>query len=381
MIIYYHFYIHQKEIRDSIRKLAEENNDIIFNDEYQFNQALYEKYQLDLTHLWFDRSKSIGHFLHLKEQPPVLRNIDLSDTRSFLDICLDEANTLVSTGKKIKLLWSGGLDSTCILGALHNKIEDKSQLEIICTYASIYESGPIFDHIIKNNYNYQLTTEYTQPRPILSMCDDNTIVIGGAGGDQLWGTRFVGFDTDTHFGGQRDLMFHDSQNWRIKRKYPQSYLKEHIEKEGQIDYTKILSDEFIEFLSPAINSSPTKIETLGDLQWYWGWNFIWNTGLTRFLKNDTTQYHNRFKTFFMSPAFENWSARTKGGGYYHGHPQWRNELKSTINELIQEPLYVKYKGKSPSNLTRDYEGFVCCTENNRYQYNKDKNVITIESSS
>ena len=105
--------------------------------------AKYEKFGMNRNPL-YDRSGSIPHYLNMAPIHP-MPAYDPNFNKSFHEIVEERAKEILSLGRKIKVCWSGGLDSTFVLFTLLNYANDESQIEVYGTYSSVIESGDIFD--------------------------------------------------------------------------------------------------------------------------------------------------------------------------------------------------------------------------------------------
>ena len=109
------------------------------------------------------------------------------------------------------------------------------------------------------------------------------------------------------------------------------------------DYRKIDS-ELLEFLQPAIDASPRKIETIADLRWYCIFNFDWYNGL---YEVDAGEH------FFNTEDFQKWVINTKepwtkirGDSTTH---RWQMREALAEYGLVD---YAKNKKKVVSNFKR-----------------------------
>lgn len=110
--------------------------------------------------------------------------IPTASKKTFEEISDETASHLIqsSNGGKIGVLWSGGVDSTCVVSALIRNEVPKSQLEVIGTDEAIKESRYFFDFLKKNGYSVSITDNL--PKTIGNL-KDCAYLVSGAGGDQL----------------------------------------------------------------------------------------------------------------------------------------------------------------------------------------------------
>jgi hypothetical protein len=170
--------------------------DLFKSDQFDKLLPLYQKLILEqwdeldsIIHqgnmdMFQDRTGTIPHYLKMAEYEP-LPEYDSSFKKSFKQICQETAQKLVSTGKKINVSWSGGIDSTTALFALM-EIADPKQLKVFCNYSSIIESGNMLEkHIVPRGIEAHLSV------PLVTPLFDDGLVVSGYLGDQLYGRYFT----------------------------------------------------------------------------------------------------------------------------------------------------------------------------------------------
>lgn len=127
-----------------------------------------------------DRTNTIPHYLKMAKYEP-LPEYDPSFRKSFKQICIETAQKLVATSKKINISWSGGLDSTTALFSLM-EVADPKQLKVFCNYSSIIESANMLEkYIVPRGVEAHLSL------PLMTPLFDDGLVVSGYLGDQLYG--------------------------------------------------------------------------------------------------------------------------------------------------------------------------------------------------
>jgi hypothetical protein len=325
MILYYNTH----KVCDVIR-----SNNHIFSDYYSasystalFNQ--YEKFGMNRFNVVYDRTNHLPHFLNITpDLHPMPSKID-GYNKSFFDISEIRAKELLSLGKKINVMWSGGIDSTYILFLLRHFANDPEQIRVYGTYNSIIESGNMFDRRIKhefdcfiqkptiNEFNYQI--------------DDDSIFVSGMCGNQLFGP------TDNFFATGNTAMFHHTLGT------PETIYE---------PYEKHINTELLEFLDPIIKTSPKKIETVNDLRWYCIFNLDWYTAIYEHKTQVPPQVASRVHGFFNSTKFQEWAINTKEPfTKIKGDPNThRWQMRQVLDEMFGETHYAKNKEKRISSF-------------------------------
>lgn len=246
----------------------------------------YEKFGMNRNAL-YDRSGAIPHYLNMAPIHPMPK-YDPNYNRSFDEIVVERAKEILNVGKKIKVCWSGGLDSTFVLFTLLEHANDKSQIEVYGTYASVIESGDVFDKFIKDKIKHKITIFPTEE---VKLKTEDCIWATGFQGNQLFGP------TDNFFAdGRKVAFFHHTMG-----------TKETIYE----DYKKYIAPDLLEFLQPAIDLSPRKIETVADLRWYCIFNMDWYNGKYAMHGEMVADKFSSVYHFFDTDEFQKWAVHTK----------------------------------------------------------------------
>jgi hypothetical protein len=156
---------------------------------------------------WQDIFKMIGHDINLVDRcnsitmpyrfktfdplvmPTSLDNFSLT----YEECCMARAQELVNhsrlIGKPIRLMYSGGIDSTCVLVAFMKILDDqelKQRVEIALSIESINENPNFFYDHIRSRCN-MISSE-----SMASFFDGSCIFVSGEHNDQLFGSDIVG---------------------------------------------------------------------------------------------------------------------------------------------------------------------------------------------
>lgn len=287
--------------------------------------TLYEKLGLNKNCV-IDRTKSLPHYLKVAtpHSIPSSNNFSLS----FNEIAEARAKELVDIGLPIKVLWSGGIDSTYTLFML-NHYAAKGQVTAYGTYTSIIESGSVFDQHIKNNIKFEIIAS---PNFFTKRQLDGEIWVTGFQGNQLFGP------TDDFFASDRTTaLFHHTLGSK-------STIYE--------AYEKHIDPELLAFLQPCLGKSPRKIETVNDLRWYCIFNLDWHTGLYDVMSEMTPEKTKLVHHFFNTEDFQRWAVNTKEPftkvkGQPNTH-RWQMRERLADFGLVD---YAKNKSKSISTFS------------------------------
>jgi len=298
-----------------VPKLIETNKEVV--EEYlspDFSNDLFHKYRkfgMDSYNVVYDRTGSIPHYINIKPNLHPIPKFDPHFNKSFEQVVCERAKEILATGKKVNVVWSGGLDSTLALFALMQYANDLSQIRVVGTYGSVIESGDLFDKNIKNKIEYDIKIN---TKGKLETNDDDIFVTGFMG-NQLFGPT----NEFSNSGTEKSVMFHHSFGSPNVMYEP---------------YEKHVNPELIEFIKPAIDASPRKIETVCDLRWYCIFNFDWYTShYDMATKIDKRKIYH----FYDSTDFEKYAITTKD-------PWTKDPNDSLTHRWVMRDLIAEYSG-------------------------------------
>lgn len=275
-------------------------------------ETLIDKYKkLDLERIFpfIDRTGAIPNYLKTTIYTP-MPELDRNFNLTFEEICEKRLKELMATGKKINLLWSGGLDSTNLLALIYRlPNNEKKQFTVHLNYNSIVESGYMYDTFVKNVFNNTINSivaygEYKE----------DEIYITGDPGNHIH--TIPSIESYKNFIPGKDLF--DPENVHLLKR----------------PYKDYVSDEKQEFYYPALQRSPREVITLEDFIWFNTFNFRWDESrFALFLKLLQTWKNKSIKPsmavkniigFYYTDEFQQWSIHRK-------EPQYElNNFKKTI---------------------------------------------------
>lgn len=234
----------------------------------------------------------------------------------FLDNCLYRAQELLDTGKQINVLWSGGLDSSVMLFSLLRQAQHRDQVNVICTFESILESGSMFDSFVKNagvrikfdqtKVEYHLPYSYDHEDP-------SQLYVTGECGDQLFSPMFFCVPAASN----------PLDPWQ-----------------------KWATPDFLNIVEPSIKFSERPIETVRDLSWWTMFNHTWTTVYYDEMLELEPQVAQRIRPFYGTQEFQRWAMHTPT--YYQHIDQYRWAQKQALAQLVDCPYYQQHKRKNLS---------------------------------
>ncbi|MEM1137240.1 MAG: hypothetical protein AAGI07_15485, partial [Bacteroidota bacterium] len=209
---------------------------------------------------------------------------------SFGEICKLRAEYIVgNTEGKLKLLWSGGIDSTVALISILQRLETLDQidrLEVLYSDESIKEFPSFYQEICNRNLKKEQISSC-----IFDHIYPSDNIITGENGDQLFGSDKlkVPVITKDAFKPYKEILY-----FLISRKLG----------------TEKFSHQIIDYLAPQIKKSSVPIKTLYDYLWWMNFSLKWQSVSMRLIhglertRNDLEK--NTFH-FFKDALFERWS--------------------------------------------------------------------------
>jgi len=299
--------------------LSDDFSDTLFNQ--------YQKFGLNKHNAIYDRSGYLPHYLNIDKSAHPMPKRDDTFNLSFFETVERRCKELIDIGKPIKVLWSGGIDSTFILFMLHYFANDKSQIKIYGTYNSILESGDMFDRKLKHMFDYEISVASGSEFKY----KDDSIYVSGMGGNQLFGP------TDNMFSNSPNALFHHTFG------NPKTIYE---------PFDKNIDSELLEFFDPMIRNSPKKLETVADLRWYCIFNLDWYTTLYEHKTLLEPERMNKIFAFFDTIEFQNWAIHTKEPfTKIKGDPNThRWQMREILSSMFGEVHYSVNKPKVISNF-------------------------------
>lgn len=220
--------------------------------------------------------------------------------KTFGDICDERAVELMNkakqSGKKLAIMYSGGIDSTTILCSLLkncSKQDLKDHVVVLLSHVSINENPNFYyDHVIRY---FECVSSYRFP---LFLGNDDYIFMSGENADQLFGSQVIGEYT---------------------KMYPFSDMQKSIDevKDRIIDWMEIKVKDrktatyWFEKLKQIADAAPIPIDTAYKFFWWINFTTKWQSVYVRILafgqNTNSIKLEENYTTFFSPPDFQLWS--------------------------------------------------------------------------
>jgi hypothetical protein len=264
-----------------------------------------------------DRTNANKFFIPFVEEPKIPQSKG-DFNKSFKQICEERSVQLLNTGKRLNILWSGGIDSTVLLFSLMNKANDLSQLKVILSPDSILGSGNMFDLLIKDKLKYMLHMNKAKREKLFDekfIDVKNELIITGCAADELNTTkRLKTIPTD--------------------RKYDNLNYEDVI--------SPLLNKELMDFFNRSIKLYPTKVKYYKDFLRFYHMTYSMFYGLYSWWPYIDTKFLNIMDSFYATEDFEKWCIWSDEASYTE---KVKIPQRNLIYELTGDKLYSENKGK------------------------------------
>jgi len=273
---------------------------------------------------------------------PIFAATELVPNHEKLSILLDRrANELLDKGLRIAVMWSGGIDSTCVLSSLIKHTKSLDQILVYHTDKCIEENPEFYKNFIQGKIECRDTTTLNVTNEFLQ----THIVTHGDPGDCLYGPSMPMYQY--LLSDNRHLLsWKDNKNLIVQGITNRGSSKEFAEW-----YTNKVSDNILEV-------GLDGIKTISDWWWWHYYNLKWEFSLLRpffdtrsaekrpTITQETLQKYSD-GTFYNTDYFQSWSY-TNLERLCRDPSKHKIDAKSYILELDGNQEYFDNKRKSES---------------------------------
>jgi hypothetical protein len=267
-------------------------------------------------------------------------NIDLIESISH------SANDLINEGKKIFIMWSGGIDSTLMVIAFLLNNVPNDQVIIVCNNDSIRENFKFYSEHIRKKFSL-MSTE------LLIQQAKNQIMNG------------IILQAD-----HADLIFSSSLGKIMESLFGEKYLNLKLTKENLFPFLeKQKYDEqskhcFYELVLETSKKSPIEIKTIRGFAWWYSFNFRWQHNREKFKARINP--NNDYRTFFSHKEIQKWSVKNLMNRIDLDD---KTEFRKIIKDFTGDIEYSQYKIKWPSVTKHLATNSAHALTNNKALYN------------
>lgn len=314
---------------------------------------VYDQVPVDRSNILSTPVKTISLFPIPK--PTVL-------TTSFADLCLMRAEELLEWIPQMPLyvMWSGGIDSTCVLVSLLRMAttqEQQKRITVLLSESSIMEYPSFYQRHIRG----KLSCVSSHLFPYLL---GKKLIVTGDPSDQLFGSDIAGalirnYGADVGKPYDRDLLM--------------TYFAE-----KKLDHEQ--ARFYLDIFEHLCNTAPILLKTTHDMLWWLNFSLKWQAVYMRPLscvaKSNasliTKDYiRDYYIPFFLTERFQVWSMNNRDKRIKADWPSYKWLIKDFIYEFTKDADYRdnKIKRGSLGPLVISYNHFVFVDENFRFYRN------------
>jgi len=299
-----------------------------------------------------DRTSTLDHGYPVQIIDPFL-GLQISSNRlgpvadptvALSELCLARARTILQRARKeqreIRVLWSGGIDSTAVACALLREADPSlDRLTFFYSKESVTEYRKFYKKVLKKN---QSCTRISSVDEVLGT---SALIVSGEHGDQI-------------FGSMKALKI----PWEELNAPWQIAFPAHLEK---VMGSKFRVSAVLDYLRPQIEAAPVPLNSFLDLLWWINFSMKWQSVALRIPAQmrplvDKSDIDNRkpknpldqlalTEHFFRSIEFQHWALTYRDAAVESG--DWRSykqPLKNFIFDFNGDSRYLKKKQKIPS---------------------------------
>lgn len=299
------------------------SNDPIFNQVPGFNNYRTFAHYFDVNVSLCDRSNVIKFPFKMKSSPmPVFdKDFNLSYKECALSRMAELDTLHKQTGKKFRLLYSGGVDSSAIFSSFieyYGLDKTKDILEICCSKESIDENPWLWDRYIRKA-NFDIVSAHDHGY----QWSDDKIIIMGEGNDQLFGKRSDYAYYASNPIGSKEITLQDVKHYL---KYKSS---------------NINGDGVAHIFFNLLKSAPFPITNMFTFLWWINFVLTWDGVLNRVISQSTLNklQDNKLVQFYNTIEFQQWSMN-----YHYRYditlaPLYKHECKELTIDILNIPEY------------------------------------------
>lgn len=238
----------------------------------------------------------------------------------------------------LRVLWSGGIDSTATLVAVLKAAADAGdvgRVSVFLSRHSVREYPAFFRRVIRPRLRY------TKKSDIKQALTPDALIVTGEHGDQIFGSVLAG-------DYLRDGRWYRPADRRLFAPWPAVLPTALAKRLGKREATRAL-----DFLRPQLERSPLPLDSLFDLLWWVNFSMKWQSVTLRLAALRPDRYsvlRQRLGHFFRSDDFQRWSLANHEYKIGADWPSYKMPLKRYIDDYFPDPAYLAGKTKQASLL-------------------------------
>jgi hypothetical protein len=251
----------------------------------------------------------------------------------FSELCDKTGEALVAKAEEqdthIRVLWSGGIDSTSAIISLMKATERISKpelLEVVCSDRSVEEYPWFFASHIKDKYN---VTKLDGPIP--KSLDPSYVNVTGEHGDQLFGSM---------------LLEPYVKNGTAQQTYENALPRVLEESLG----TEQKAGKVMDYLADQFDAAPIEVNSLFDALWWINYSMKWQHVTLRLptFSDNARDVHQSLEHFFRGDDFQNWTLTNNNVREVEDWDRYKEAAKQYILDFTGDQEYYRTKTKEGS---------------------------------
>ena len=282
------------------------------------------------------------------------------------DLLNQRACELLLGTRRIAIMWSGGIDSTCVLAALIKNSKSLDQLVVYCSRASIEENT----YFYKNHILNQIETRDTSTLDVTDDFIKTHVLLHGDPADCLYGPSMPMY---------RNLL-PDSQHLLPWRSHRNLIIDGIVVNGATPEFARWYTDKISDNIEQV---STYNINTIADWWWWHYFNLKWEFSILRpfygsrsarrptFSQESLQSFANT--TFYNTEYFQNWSYSNLDR-LCRDPARHKIEAKQYIFELDQNDFYLNNKRKTESLASNPLNWPVYLDQDLKPYYSTDPGV-------
>lgn len=296
-------------------------------------------------------------------------------TQSYADCCAKRVHELCSLqdslGVPIKILYSGGIDSSVIITsfiATIGVVETARRVVVLMNQESIHENPALWEKFVRPYFTVQDSDKYS------AEFTRSSIIVAGEGNDQLFGSDI--YKDVERWGGTEIL----SSPWTMDN------IREYmLYKQMHHDYVEL----WLNLFAQLVGRADCDVTTVADWWWYINFTCKWSNVFHRMLVSahnasdiDSSYITTFYKQFFNTVDFQQWSLHDRVHKHCGQYVNYKYHARDLICDVIQDKTYeVKIKKPSLFNITKHKHSCDVIDAEYHFHYNINPAVFYNSSNS
>lgn len=275
-----------------------------------------------------------------------LPSYDANFSKTYEECCIARVEELAQLQDRldvpIKILYSGGIDSSLILTSFIKRLgvaETAKRVVVLMDQESIHENPGLWEQFIRPHFKIIDSDKYgAELRP-------DSIIVAGEGNDQLMGSDIY---KDVHRWGGPGI---------LNQKWTEGIMKDYFSYKGMTDEER---DLWFRLFADLIGRAECPVDTVADWWWYINFTCKWSSVYHRMMfyvqdsGNITQEYMKTYyQQFFNTDDFQRWSLVDRTHKHQGDYVTYKYHARDLIIDVIKDSRYaVKIKRPSLFNITR-----------------------------